>query len=58
MEPTPVNIDPVCGMQLDRTSSVAVEFEGRTYRFCESACADTFRDEPQRWISQDVAVDA
>ncbi len=58
MEPTAVIIDPVCGMELDRTSSVAVEYEQRTYYFCGSACADTFRDEPQRWISQDISVEA
>ena len=43
-------IDPVCGMEVDPASAVAVEYEGRVYHFCEAACADTFRDEPDRWI--------
>lgn len=42
--------DPVCGMQVDAETAVAVEHDGRVYHFCESACADTFRDDPDRWI--------
>jgi len=48
----PMTSDPVCGMQIDRETAVAVEYAGDTYYFCESACADTFRDDPDRWISQ------
>lgn len=44
-------IDPVCGMTIDPASAAAVEYDDRTYYFCESACADTFRDEPERWIT-------
>lgn len=43
--------DPVCGMQVDPKTAVAVEYAGGTYYFCESACADTFRDDPDRWIT-------
>ena len=42
--------DPVCGMQVDPASAVAVDHDGHIYYFCESACADTFRDDPDRWI--------
>ena len=49
--------DPVCGMPIDPASSVAVDHDGRTYYFCESACADTFRDDPDRWIPQDPLVE-
>lgn len=44
-------IDPVCGMEIDVTSAVAVEHAGETYHFCESACAETFRDDPDRWTT-------
>ena len=43
-------VDPVCGMTIDREKAVAVEYQGTTYYFCEAACADIFRAEPQRWI--------
>ncbi len=42
--------DPVCGMQVEPESAVAVEYAGHVYYFCESTCADTFRDDPSRWI--------
>ncbi len=44
--------DPVCGMQVDPETAVVVEHGGRAYYFCETACADTFRDDPDRWIHE------
>ena len=49
MTPTTTS-DPVCGMQVDPDAAIAVEYAGEIYHFCESVCADTFRDEPDRWI--------
>ncbi|MEW5990396.1 MAG: YHS domain-containing protein [Chloroflexota bacterium] len=43
-------IDPVCGMQVDPSTAVAFEYAGENYHFCESTCADTFREDPDRWI--------
>lgn len=43
-------IDPVCGMALDRDAAVVVIHAGASYHFCDVACADTFRDEPERWL--------
>lgn len=42
--------DLVCGMEIDPATAVAVQYEGDIYHFCEAACADTFRDDPDRWI--------
>lgn len=50
-------IDPVCGMQVAPRSAIAVDHAGDTYYFCESACADIFRDEPDRWIPQASTVE-
>lgn len=50
--------DPVCGMQVDPETAVAVVHSGRVYYFCESACADTFRDDPDRWIPDAEAPEA
>jgi Cu+-exporting ATPase len=50
--------DPVCGMQVDPETAVGVEHGGRLYYFCESACADTFRDDPDRWIPDAEAPEA
>lgn len=56
MTPTTTS-DPVCGMQVEPETAVTVEYGGRIYYFCESACADTFRDDPDRWIPQALTVD-
>ena len=58
MEPTRAVIDPVCGMPVDPATAVAIEYDGRSYYFCESTCADTFRDDPGRWIREDALVEA
>ena len=42
--------DPVCGMVVDLATAIQINFDGRSYYFCEVACADTFREDPQRWI--------
>lgn len=43
-------IDPVCGMAVTRSTAIAIEHAGRTFYFCESACAEIFQEEPERWI--------
>lgn len=42
--------DPVCGMTVDPSTAVRVELDGDAYYFCESVCAETFRDDPNRWV--------
>ena len=42
--------DPVCGMAVDPATAIQINVDGRVYSFCEVACADTFREDPQRWI--------
>lgn len=42
-------VDPVCGMLIDRDDAIVVTYAGAPYYFCEAACADIFRDEPERW---------
>ena len=58
MESTPAVIDPVCEMHVDQASAVAVEYDGRTYYFCETTCAETFREDPDRWVPQDALIEA
>ncbi len=56
MTPTTTS-DPVCGMQVDPDAAIAVEYAGEVYHFCESVCADTFRDDPDRWIPRAPTVE-
>lgn len=47
-------IDPVCGMEVDPGTAIAVEYGGTRYYFCETACAETFREDPQRWVRPEL----
>ena len=48
----PLTVDPVCGMQVDPASALSIRYGGETYHFCEYACADTFREDPERWVPE------
>lgn len=54
MATKPRAIDPVCGMDVDPEAAPAVEYRGTRYLFCETACAETFREEPERWARPEV----
>jgi Cu+-exporting ATPase len=56
MTPT-TTTDPVCGMPVEPASAIGVEYADDVYYFCESVCADTFRDEPARWVQQAVTLE-
>ena len=47
-------IDPVCGMDVDPATAMTVEYDGTRYFFCEVVCAETFREEPQRWVEPEA----
>ena len=44
-----IEIDPVCGMQVDTTTSqLSYEHEGVTYWFCGRGCLLEFKDDPEK----------
>jgi P-type Cu+ transporter len=44
-------IDPVCGMEVDTTTSLlSFEYEGTTYWFCGKGCLLEFQDDPQNYL--------
>lgn len=46
--------DPVCGMQVDENKAAAsVDFEGKTYYFCSTACKAKFEESPDRYIEEE-----
>lgn len=48
-----VAVDPVCGMDVDVTSSRHVYVHrGTTYHFCCAGCRERFAREPERWIGE------
>ncbi len=48
--PSPMQVDPVCGMQLDPARAAAqVEYRGRQIYFCSPGCRDRFQLDPDRY---------
>lgn len=47
-------IDPVCDMEVDPATAIAVDYSRTRYYFCESVCAETFNEEPERWARPEV----
>ena len=43
--------DLACEMAVDPATAIQINVDGAPYYFCEVACADTFREDPQRWIT-------
>ncbi len=41
-------LDPACGMEIDKSSAIAVEYEGNTYYFCSEMCKAKFEKEPEK----------
>ena len=41
-------------MTIDTQGSVIVEHDGASYYFCESACAEIFEEDPERWINEEA----
>jgi YHS domain-containing protein len=49
--PMAIEIDPVCGMEVDTTTSLlSFEYDGTTYWFCGRGCLLEFRDDPQKYL--------
>jgi YHS domain-containing protein len=49
-----IEIDPVCGMEVDTsTSLLSLEHDGTTYWFCSKGCMLEFRDDPEKYLSPD-----
>lgn len=47
----PLVTDPVCGMRVSpKTAAFAKKFEKKDYYFCASGCADTFEQNPGKYI--------
>jgi YHS domain-containing protein len=46
-----IAIDPVCGMEVDTTTSqLKTEHNGETYWFCGKGCLLEFQDDPDKYL--------
>jgi P-type Cu+ transporter len=48
-----IAIDPVCGMEVDTTTStLSLEYNGTTYWFCGKGCMLDFKDDPETYLDE------
>lgn len=46
-----MQIDPVCGMQVDdRTAPATSQYQGTNYSFCCAECKQQFDQQPEQYI--------
>jgi P-type Cu+ transporter len=47
----PVEIDLVCGMEVDPTNAAGShEYKGVTYYFCSKGCLEDFKEDPESYL--------
>jgi Cu+-exporting ATPase len=47
----PMNIDPVCGMEVDpQNAAGSHEYNGTTYYFCSTGCLEDFKEDPESYM--------
>lgn len=50
-----MQVDPVCGMQIDESEAVGyLEHKGNTYFFCSVACQRKFEENPEKYANQPI----
>lgn len=47
-------IDPVCGMEID-DNRLVVEIDGKKFGFCSAACAEAFKEDPEKYLAADAS---
>jgi YHS domain-containing protein len=56
LEKSGMEIDPVCGMEVDpATAEWTHEFEGTTSSFCSMGCRDDFAEDPAAYTGRPIA---
>jgi Cu+-exporting ATPase len=54
-----IEIDPVCGMAVDTTTSqLSLEHDGTTYWFCGKGCLLDFQDDPGAFLAAEASPPA
>jgi YHS domain-containing protein len=49
------DVDPVCGMTVDRSSASTATFQGKTYHFCSDSCRRKFEASPAAYTAKVVS---
>ncbi len=51
---TNTEVDPVCGMTVDKSSASTATFQGKTFYFCSDSCRRKFEDSPAAYAAKVV----
>jgi YHS domain-containing protein len=46
------DVDPVCGMTVDRSSASTATFQGKIYYFCSDSCRRKFEESPAAYMAK------
>jgi Cu+-exporting ATPase len=47
----PMEIDPVCGMEVDpQNAAGSHEYQGTTFYFCSTGCLEDFKEDPESYL--------
>jgi len=49
-EPQSLPIDPVCGMEVDPSTDLRTDHDGKTYYFCHPSCLERFSEDPKSFL--------
>lgn len=44
--------DIVCGMDINESSSIKEEHEGKDYYFCSESCKNQFNEDPKKFLDK------
>jgi Cu+-exporting ATPase len=47
-----LEIDPVCGMEVEPPGAGSAEFQGITYYFCSKGCLEDFNQDPEGYLGR------
>jgi Cu+-exporting ATPase len=50
VEPQSLPIDPVCGMEVDPSTDLRTDHDGKTYYFCNPSCLERFTQDPKSFL--------
>ena len=53
-----ITTDPVCGMEIDESSTHRAEHDGAIYLFCSAGCRQRFLKDPEEFIRRDKTKSA
>lgn len=46
------DVDPVCGMKIDRSAEDTVHYQGKIFGFCSESCKESFQENPKKWAEK------